>query len=150
METHLWFTANETGSFDIFCTEYCGVGHSHMRSQVVAVAPGEFATWYRAKVQAKKPEEQGLKLLLAKGCLGCHSIDGTAGEAPALKGIYNRRVAVLENGKEKMLVADEAYIRTSIVKPAFDVVKGFQPVMPAVPMTPEELQTVVDYLKRLK
>ena len=35
MTTHLWFTANEPGTYDIFCTEYCGVGHSHMRSQVV-------------------------------------------------------------------------------------------------------------------
>ena len=150
METHLWFTANEAGSFDIFCTEYCGVGHSHMRSQVVAVPAPEFVAWYSAKAKAQKPEERGLKLLLAKGCLGCHRIDGTAGEAPTLKGIYNRRVTVLENGKEKVLVADEAYIRTSIVKPAFDVVKGYQPVMPALTMTPEELKTVVDYLKRLK
>ncbi|OGP94814.1 MAG: cytochrome c oxidase subunit II [Deltaproteobacteria bacterium RBG_16_54_18] len=150
METHLWFTVNETGSYDIFCTEYCGVGHSHMRSKVVAVPPAEFAAWYVAKAAAQKPEERGLKLLLAKGCLGCHSIDGTQREGPTLKGLYNRRVTVRENGKEKKIVADEAYLRTSILKPAFDVVKGYQPIMPATPLTPEELQTVVDYLKGLK
>ena len=34
MKTHLWFTANAAGYYDIFCTEYCGVGHSHMRSKL--------------------------------------------------------------------------------------------------------------------
>src|SRR5271157_704574 len=27
MNTHMWFNANELGSYDIFCTEYCGTGH---------------------------------------------------------------------------------------------------------------------------
>jgi len=91
-----------------------------------------------------------LKLLLAKGCLGCHSIDGASREAPTLKGLYNRRITVLVQGKAKEVVADEAYLRTSILQPAFDVVKGYQPIMPAMPMTQEELQTIVDYLKRLE
>ena len=91
-----------------------------------------------------------MQLLLAKGCLGCHSIDGTLREAPTLKGLYNRRVTVLEKGKEKEVVADEAYLRTSILQPGFDVVKGYQPIMPVMPMTQEELQQIVDYLKRLE
>ena len=33
MKTHLWFTANKAGSYDLFCTEYCGAGHSHMRAK---------------------------------------------------------------------------------------------------------------------
>jgi cytochrome c oxidase subunit 2 len=149
METHLWFTVNDAGSYDIFCTEYCGVGHSHMRSKVVAMPQAEFAAWY-GKAAAQKPQERGLKLLLTKGCLGCHSIDGTMGEAPTLKGLYNRRVTVLEKGKEKQVIADEAYLRTSILQPGFDVVKGYQPIMPALPVTREELQTIVDYLKGLQ
>jgi cytochrome c oxidase subunit 2 len=151
METHLWFRVNEPGSYDVFCTEYCGVGHSHMRSKIIAVPQAEFTAWYvSAKARVQKPEERGLKLLLAKGCLGCHSISGTVGEAPTLKGLYNRRVTVLENGKEKVLVADEAYIRRSILKPSFDVVKGFPSIMPVIPLTTEELQTILDYLKKLK
>ena len=149
METHLWFTVDEAGSYDIFCTEYCGAGHSHMRSKVVAMPPAEFAAWYR-EAATEKPQERGLKLLLAKGCLGCHSVDGTRRDGPTLKGVYNRRVTVLEKGKEKEVVAGEAYLRTSILQPGFDVVKGYQPIMPAFPMTQEELQTIVDYLKRLE
>jgi cytochrome c oxidase subunit 2 len=149
MATHLWFTVNDAGSYDIFCTEYCGAGHSHMRSKVEAMPPEEFAAWY-SKAATEKPQERGLKLLLTKGCLGCHSIDGTRRDAPTLKGVYNRRLMVLEKGKEKEVTADEAYLRTSILQPMFAVVKGYQPVMPAFPVTQEELQTIVDYLKGLK
>jgi cytochrome c oxidase subunit 2 len=149
METHLWFTVNEAGSYDIFCTEYCGVGHSHMRSKVVAMREREFAAWY-GKAAAQKPQERGLKLLLAKGCLGCHSVDGTQREAPTLKGLYNRRVAVLEKGQEKQVIADEAYLKTMILHPGVYVVKGYPAIMPAMPMTQEELQQIVDYLKRLE
>jgi cytochrome c oxidase subunit 2 len=150
METHLWFTADQAGSYDIFCTEYCGVGHSHMRSQVVAMPPAEFAVWYSKVTSSEKPKERGLKLLLAKGCLGCHSVDGHASEGPTLKGVYNHRVTVLENGKEKEIVADEKYLKTMILHPSIYVVKGYPAIMPAIPMTQEELQTIVDYLKGLK
>lgn len=91
-----------------------------------------------------------MKLLLAKGCLGCHTMDGTSREAPTLKGLYNRRVAVLEKGKEKEIIADEAYLKTMILHPGIYVVKGYPAIMPAIPMTPEELRTIVDYLKGLK
>jgi cytochrome c oxidase subunit 2 len=149
METHLWFTVNDAGSYDVFCTEYCGAGHSHMRSKVVAMPPAEFVAWYR-QAATEKPQERGLKLLLAKGCLGCHSINGTEQEAPTLKGLYNRRVTVLEKGKEKVVVADEAYLKTMIIHPGVYVAKGYPAIMPAIPMTQEELQTIVDYLKKLK
>ena len=148
LKTHLWFTADEAGSYDIFCTEYCGVGHSHMRSKVVAVPEGEFAAWYGSA--AKKPTDRGFKILSAKGCLGCHSVDGTAGAGPTLKGVYNNQVTVLIKGKEKQVIADEAYLTTSILQPGFDVVKGYQPIMPVVPLTKDELQAIGDYLKQLK
>ena len=85
MTTHLWFTANEPGTYDIFCTEYCGVGHSHMRSQVVAMKPEDFQKWYSA-APGRTAAELGPKILQAKGCLGCHSLDGSAKSRPHLQG----------------------------------------------------------------
>jgi cytochrome c oxidase subunit 2 len=149
LKTHLWFTADEAGSYDIFCTEYCGVGHSHMRSQVVAMPAREFAAWY-GEAAAQKPAARGLRLLSAKGCLSCHSVDGTPGVGPTLKGVFNRRITVLEQGKEKEVIADEAYLATSILQPGVVVVKGYQPLMPVVPLSDAELQAIIDYLKQLK
>jgi cytochrome c oxidase subunit 2 len=148
MKTHLWFTANESGTYDVFCTEYCGVGHSHMRSSVVVMAPAEFDAWYRSAEAA--PAGKGLQLLQKKGCLGCHTTDGSRKVGPTFKGIFGRKVIVITDGKERDIIVDEEYLRRSIVNPGADIVKGYPPVMPALPVTKDELQEIVAFLKELK
>jgi cytochrome c oxidase subunit II len=145
MTTHLWFTANEAGTYDIFCTEYCGVGHSHMRSQVIAMTPEDFRKWYRT-APGTTVAELGPRILQAKGCLGCHSLDGSAKVGPAFKGLLGRKEAVVRAGKEKEITVDEAFIRQHILDPRSAAVKGFPPVMPQIPMTGGELNTIVNYL----
>jgi cytochrome c oxidase subunit 2 len=149
MKTHLWFKANDTGSYDIFCTEYCGVGHSHMRSKVIVMSDKDFVKWYR-EVGVPGAAAKGLNLLKEKGCLGCHTIDGTKKVGPTFKGIFGKKVLVMTNGKERELVIDEEYLRRSILKPQADIVKGYPPVMPVINLTDEELNAVIDYLKNLK
>ena len=149
MTTHLWFTANEPGTYDIFCTEYCGVGHSHMRSQVVALNPEEFRKWYSAE-PGRSAAELGTNILQAKGCLGCHSLDGSAKIGPTFKGLLGRKEVVVQAGKEKEIVVDEAFIRQHILDPRSVAVKGFPPVMPQTPMTDDELKTIVNYLVTVK
>ena len=149
MKTHLWFSANEIGSYDIYCTEYCGVGHSHMLSKVIVMQGNDFEKWY-ASAEAAGLQEKGLKLLQEKGCLGCHSTDGTKKIGPTLKGLYGKKVVVFTNGKEREIIADEEYLRKSILKPEADIVKGYAPIMPAIPVTDEDLQKIVEFLKTLK
>jgi cytochrome c oxidase subunit 2 len=149
LKTHLWFNAKEIGSYEIFCTEYCGVGHSHMRSQVVAMPAREFEVWLRGSESAS-PAERGAQLMQDKGCLGCHSIDGSIRIGPTLKGVYGSKVTVLTSGEEKIILADEEYLRTMILKPGGAVVKGYPSIMPFTRLTEEELQTIVNYLKGLK
>jgi cytochrome c oxidase subunit 2 len=150
LKTRLWFTVNEEGSYDIFCTEYCGVGHSHMRSKVVAVAEDKFDQWYKEATASMAETHKGRQLLSEKGCLGCHTVDGTAKVGPTLKGVFDHEVTVLENGEEKHITADEEYLKKSILQPGFDVVKGYQPLMPPVQLTKEELQAIIDYLKTIQ
>lgn len=149
MKTHLWFNANEAGTYDIFCTEYCGVGHSHMLSKVIAMPVGDFESWYKTS-QAAAPPDKGHELLQSKGCLGCHTIDGTKKIGPTLKGIFGKTVTVLTNGKEREVIVDEEYLERSILKPEADIVKGYPPVMPAMLLTEEESEAIVHYLERLK
>lgn len=148
METYLWFTADRPGSYDIFCTEYCGLGHSGMISKVTAMPAGEFESWYK-KGEAGK-EAQGLKHLETKGCLGCHSIDGSKKIGPTFKGLYGSKVEVLTNGKEREVVADEEYLRKSILEPAADIAEGYQNIMPKLPLNEDELKAIIGYLKELK
>ena len=149
LKTHLWFTANEAGTYDIFCTEYCGLEHSHMRSKLITMPVAEFNAWYQGRAEAKG-KEKGLELLQTKGCLGCHTTDGTPKVGPTLKGLFGSKVTVLTNGSERTILADEEYLKMSVLKPAADIVKGYPNIMPKLSMTEEELDEIVDYLETLK
>jgi cytochrome c oxidase subunit 2 len=152
-ETYLWFLPDESGTYDLFCTEYCGAGHSGMITKVEVLSLKDFEKWYRA---AEKPAgstrhlPDGAKLILDKGCIACHSLDGSAKIGPTFKGLFNRKETVVTAGKERAITVDDGYIMRSIKNPAADIVKGFPPVMPAIPLTDEELRALVDHLKTLK
>jgi cytochrome c oxidase subunit II len=148
METYLSFTPDETGAFDIFCTEFCGLGHSGMVSKVVVMQEKDFDSWYAAAPAVSK--DKGRQLLDEKGCLGCHSIDGTAKIGPTFKGLYESKATVLTNGRERTIEADEDYLRRAIKEPKADVVKGFPDIMPVLPVTPDELDQIIEFIETLK
>jgi cytochrome c oxidase subunit 2 len=149
MKTHMWFTANVAGTYDIFCTEYCGLEHSHMLSKLITMPGKDFESWYQV-TEAAAAESRGLEVLRTRGCLGCHTTDGTKKVGPTFKGLYGSKVAVLTGGKKRETVADEAYLKKSVLEPAADIVEGYPNIMPALPVTGEELDTIVEYLKTLK
>jgi cytochrome c oxidase subunit 2 len=149
MKTHLWFTANEVGTYDIFCTEYCGIGHSHMRTKVVAMNPGDFEKWANAK-PGKTVVDLGPMILQAKGCLGCHTLDGTSKVGPTFNDLVGRKETVIAMGQEKSITVDETFIREHILNPGSVLVKGYPPVMPKTPMSDEELKTIISYMEMLK
>jgi len=149
MKTHLWFIADETGSYDLFCTEYCGLGHSHMRSKVNVLTPEDFAKWLNA-AEDKTPAALGPKILQAKGCLGCHSLDGAVKVGPTFKNLLGRKQLVMIAGAEKEMVVDAAYIEKHILEPKAATVKGYPDIMPKIPMTDSELKTISAYLETLK
>jgi cytochrome c oxidase subunit 2 len=148
MKTHLWFNANEAGAYNIFCTEYCGVGHSHMISKVIVMPASEFESWYQTR-QATL-ENKGYDLLKTKGCLGCHTVDGTKKIGPSFKGILGRTETVLTNGKEIQIIVDEKYLKRSVLQPGADVVKGYPNIMPTIKMADEELEAIINYIESLK
>jgi cytochrome c oxidase subunit 2 len=49
-------------------------------------------------------------------------------------------------------MADEVYLRKSILEPNADVVVGFPPIMPSQKglLTDQEIDVLIDYLKELK
>lgn len=151
--THLWLQPEKTGEFDIFCTQYCGTGHSNMRARLIVMAPEEYAKWAKGEVVAKpglvSPVEKGEELVERSGCLACHSLDGTPKVGPTLKGIYGHRVELADG---KTATADDNYIREAILDPNAKVVKGFQPVMPTFKgqLKDEDVAAIIAYIKTLK
>jgi cytochrome c oxidase subunit 2 len=148
MKNHAWFVASKPGSYDLFCSQYCGTNHSAMITTVEALPEVEFNAWLN---KGKGDEEhQGHEVLEQHGCLGCHSEDGTPKVGPTFKGIWGRSVTVMTGGAERSVPADEAYLRRSIQEPGADLVKGFPPIMPPFTLKEEELKAIIDYLKVLK
>jgi cytochrome c oxidase subunit 2 len=152
MTTYLWFQPTEVGTFDVLCSQYCGLEHAHMFTKIVALPQEEFTKWYQAKKQevALKGPSLGPKLYQEKGCFACHSIDGTPGVGPSFKGLFGKKESVLTAGKAWLVVVDEAFIRKYILEPNVDVVEGFQPIMPKISLTEDELNALVEYVKSLK
>lgn len=146
---YVWFVAPKAGSYDIFCAEYCGVGHSAMITSVEALPAADFAAWLATT--APDNVDPGRALLEEKGCLGCHSLDGTDGAGPSFKGIFGRAATVQRDGKKVSIVVDAAYLREAILQPEAAIVVGFDPIMPAGDdLTPQELATIVTFLQGLK
>jgi cytochrome c oxidase subunit 2 len=148
MTTYEWFEAKKEGSYDAFCAQYCGLGHSRMTTKVVVMPEDKFQEWYQAK-PAQTPAARGKALLDKFGCTGCHSLDGSRKVGPTLKGVYGRRVTVLTRGKERTLTAGAAYIKRSILDPHADIVKGFQPVMPSFKgkISERQIEEIIEFLE---
>ena len=152
MTTYLWFQPTETGTFDVMCSQYCGLEHSRMLTQILVLQDDDFTKWYQSKaleVTAKRPP-LGIKLYEEKGCVACHSTDGSPRVGPTFKGLFGKTEEVIKAGKEQTVEVDEVFIRNYIEDPNAIKVKGFPPIMPKISMTKEERSALVDYIKSLK
>jgi cytochrome c oxidase subunit 2 len=154
--TRTWFQATRPGRYHLFCAEYCGTEHSRMGGWVVALEPAEYQKWLSDNAELSLAL-QGRKLFQKLQCVTCHSADANA-RAPVLEALYNRRVA-LQDGST--VVADENYLRESILQPDAKVVAGYRPIMPTFilkktpddpngHLTEEELMQLIAFLKALQ
>ena len=145
--TSTWFQASKTGTFHLFCAEYCGTAHAGMVGQVVVMKPSEYEQWLRTGAPEEPLAAAGERLFQQLGCSGCHSPNSIV-RAPPLEGIYGKPVP-LQSGH--VVTADESYIRDSILLPQKDVVAGYAPVMPTFQgrISEEELMQIIAYIRSL-
>jgi cytochrome c oxidase subunit 2 len=152
--TFAWFTAEQPGSYDILCTQYCGTRHSLMRGQVVALAPADFSRWLAAASTTGKGDgaglaEQGHALAAAHGCLRCHTTDGTRFIGPTWARAYGSTRS-LANGAQ--VVVDEAYLTESMMDPNAKLAAGYAAVMPSYQgvLDPAQIGAIVEYIRSLR
>ena len=85
-----------------------------------------------------------------QNCANCHAIE-TKAVGPALKGLFGKKQKVIaKDGSTKEITVDEAYIRRSITDPTAEYPEGFQPIMPAMPLSENEINALVRWIKELK
>jgi len=145
--TTAWFRATKPGVYHLFCAEYCGTQHSGMIGQVVVMEPAQYEAWLAGGATFGSLAANGQSMFEQLGCPTCHRAD-TQGRGPNLVGIFGKPVQ-LEDGRT--IVADENYIRESILSPSAKVVSGFKPIMPVFQglVTEEQLNALVEYVKSL-
>ncbi|SDK36760.1 cytochrome c oxidase subunit II [Microbulbifer yueqingensis] len=147
MYTSAQFTPTQTGTFRLFCAEYCGTDHARMRGKVVVLSRADYQQWLAGGAAGASRAQEGGQLFQRLGCSGCHK-PGSSELAPALEGLMGSTTE-LADGSE--VVVDEAYIRDSIIEPQKQLVAGYQPIMPSFSgqVSEEEIMQLISYIQSL-
>jgi len=143
----LWFTPTRTGTYHLFCAEYCGTKHSAMIGQVVVLDPADYQQWLDGRPSDKNPVETGALLFQNLRCDTCHS-SASGARGPDLAGLFGSVVPLAAGGAVRF---DERHVRESLLEPSKRVRAGFQPLMPsyAGQVSEGDILALIAYLKSL-
>jgi cytochrome c oxidase subunit 2 len=147
--TTAWFQAVQTGEFHLFCAEYCGTNHSRMIGRVIVMEPDEYQAWLAGGGPTESPVVAGQRLFEQFRCDSCHlPVGGEQSRGPSLAGLAGKPVT-LATGDQ--VVADDNYLRESILRSASKVVAGYQPIMPAYEgqLGEEQVLQLIAYIRSL-
>ena len=151
--TTTWFEANTTGVFPIFCTEYCGDGHSAMLSRVHVMEQADYEEWLNkggmfVDIDQIPLEDYGEILYTSQLCNTCHSSDGTRLNGPTFQNLFGRTEQLTDGSS---VVVDENYIRESLMQPNAKVVATYQPIMPTFQgrLDDRQISALIAYIKSL-
>lgn len=148
--TQMWFTATQLGEYHLFCNMYCGTQHSEMGGKVVVMTPKDYANWLSNGGEYVPPmtmQQAGARLYAQVRCDNCHGAeDGLRG--PSLYGIFGKR-RVFTDGTST--IADDDYIRESILRPTNHITQGYGAEMPSYDgqFTEEQVLDLISYIKTL-
>jgi cytochrome c oxidase subunit 2 len=145
--TSVWFEATEQGTYDLFCTEYCGTSHSDMITKTKVVSQEEFNEWVEGASTDDMPLPQlGERLYSQQGCQACHSLDGSSNVGPTWQGLYGTTDHPMSDGST--VVADENYLREAILEPNAKIVEGYGAVMPSYQSLSErQVSALIAFMK---
>ena len=144
--TTMWFRATKPGTYHLFCAEYCGTQHSGMIGSIVVLEPAQYEAWMNGGTTGPL-SATGEKIFAELGCVTCHRSDAQ-GRGPNLQGVFGKSVTLADG---RTLIADENYVRESILDPGAKIVNGYKPVMPTFQglVSEEQLNALVAYVKSL-
>lgn len=97
----------------------------------------------RLSAQARR----GAELFRTRGCISCHTTDGTDSIGPSVRGAWGSQ-RELQDGS--VVVVDEAYVRESIVEPRAKLVRGYLPAMSSYAWLPdEEIEALIAFIREI-
>lgn len=145
-----WIQADQPGTFRGQCGEFCGMQHAKMAFTVESHPAEEFRNWLeRQRQPAAEPQteaqQRGQKVFLSSACMTCHAIRGThalVGIAPDLTHLASRHT----------LAAGTLPNRKANLMGWISAPQSHKPgnLMPEVPLAPQELHDLSEYLMSLE
>ncbi len=148
--TAFWFQVDKPGTYRGQCAEYCGLQHAHMSFYLVAESQQDFDRWRQQQIKsAAEPDtetkQRGRAVFLSNACVMCHTIRGTiAGSrvGPDLTHVASRKsigAGTLPNTRGSLAgwIADPQHIKPGVR-------------MPPNPLSPDDLNALLDYMETLK
>lgn len=143
VQDELWFTVNSVEQPDLAANGFPNLDIKNLALE----------TDSRIRTDEGDQEvsiERGRELFQRTGCNGCHSINGTEEGfyGPTMQGLFGTKRDFIDS---TTTVANEKYIRTSILQPGTKVVKGFGQEMPSFVgiLSEREIASLILYIKSL-
>jgi cytochrome c oxidase subunit 2 len=146
-------TPNLEGDYVVMCAELCGGAHAYMNSPVKVVSQAAFDEWVASQTSAAEadPAARGDRLVRTQGCIGCHSLDGSALPGPTWKGVYGTEVQLTDG---TTVTVDDAYLYSSIVDPNAQLHQGYPPgLMPSTyqnTLTEQQITDMIEFIKTVR
>src|SRR5271157_176231 len=107
----VWFEATATGTYHLFCTQYCGTDHSAMIGDIVVLTPDDFKKWLADSTSGASLAQNGERLFASLSCAACHNTRPDA-RGPSLANVYGAKLPLASGGT---VIADDAYLREAIL-----------------------------------
>lgn len=139
-----WFTVNYVEPIDLVAEGFSGLDTEELFADIETWVPSQ-------EEEVPATAERGRDLFQRTGCIGCHSVDGTAGteRGPSLLGIFGKE-RQFQDGTS--LVADEEYFRQAVLNPGDRVLEGFEEGMPSFLgiLSEDEIDSIILYIHSLE
>jgi cytochrome c oxidase subunit 2 len=151
-EKELRITPIEEGQYTVRCAELCGREHYSMLAPVEVLSAENFEAWIDEETSTVSDDPVVRGELVAKnyGCTACHSSDGTELAGPTWLGVFGSTENLTDGTS---VTVDRDYLIKSIREPGFQIVEGYQNIMPegiGADLTDEQIDDLIAYIESLQ
>ncbi len=120
--TKTWVKPTRSGMFRLYCAEYCGDGHSMMKTNVTVHETVESRDAATRWLWDQEPPVKNGERLFNMQCSGCHNSTEQKKTGPGLANIWGKQEQ-MDDGST--IVVDENYFRESLLNPNAKIVAGY-------------------------
>ncbi len=124
--TSVWFQADRPGTYHLFCSQYCGTNHAGMIGAVVVMEPADYRELAATAGRGLAGPAKGGRCFSSTAASVATAPTRTPGRRCWRTCTASRCICTTAAS----VMADENYIRESILDPGAKIVAGYENIMP--------------------